>query len=159
MKIALSSPPEIVERPAYDLIYVQTVGPFEKLAPGAWESFWSHASALDRSTIRAMLGLSFIDPEKEGDDRFVYQAGVAVSAVPTSLPNPLKSRTVAAGKFARFLLTGSYAQLGQAYPLAFQAIQENGLCIRTEFCAESYLNDPSVTPEAELLTEILIPVA
>jgi len=31
--------------------------------------------------------------------------------------------------------------------------------LRPEFCIENYLNDPKITPEKELLTELLVPVS
>ena len=106
-----------------------------------------------------MAGLSRIDRSKTGDDAFIYQAGILLEAKPAEIPQGLQSRKLASGKYARFLLTGSYAQLPAAYPKAFSILEDAKLAIRDDFCMERYLNTPQDTPEDRLETEILIPIA
>ncbi len=149
---------ELVERPGFSLVYNEARGPFETECPRAWKEFWQVGRSLDPKNIQAVLALSRMDDTREGDDRFHYQAGVQMENFPDPLPEPLQQRKAAGGKFARFVLKGPYARLADAYPHAFQAVAQEGLKIREEFCLEVYLNDPTETPESELLTEILIPV-
>ncbi len=139
-------------------MYNEARGPFETECPRAWKDFWKSAGSLDRSQIQAVLALSRMDESREGDDRFHYQAGVQMQSYPDPLPEPLKQRQAAGGKFARFVLQGPYEDLAGAYPRAFQLVAESGLEIRDEFCLEIYLNDPTETAASDLLTEILIPV-
>ena len=61
------------------------------------------------------------------------------------------------GKFSRFVLTGPYSNLGPASARVMQIISEAKLPLRDDFFIENYRNDPRTTPEAELITEILVP--
>ena len=61
------------------------------------------------------------------------------------------------GKFSRFVLTGPYTELGAATGRVMQIVSETKLPVRDDYFIENYLNDPRTTPEAELITEILVP--
>jgi DNA gyrase inhibitor GyrI len=91
---------------------------------------------LDRQQIREFLGLSGIDKTKVG----------------------LRHRAIKSGKYARFVLTGPYAQIWTAFDTMFKRLAEQKVELRPEFCIENYVNDPQVTPEDQLKTELLIPV-
>lgn len=159
MKLNLSDKPEIVTLEKAPFVYVEKIGPFMVQAPLAWQEFWSIAgSEFEKKSIVAMMGLSRIDEAKKGDEAFVYQAGISVKSLPSRLSHGLLKRELPGGKFARFLLTGSYTQLADAYPRAFSILEEMKLGLRDEFCAECYLNSPIDTSEDDLKTEILIPV-
>jgi DNA gyrase inhibitor GyrI len=159
-EVNLTASPEIItSKPAF-LVYLEKIGPFLKTAPVAWKEFWSIArSRLDPSQIACMAGLSRIDHNKTGEHAFIYQAGVTLKSKPAQIPPGLESRQLESGKYARFLLTGSYAQLPAAYPKAFSVLEEAQLEIRDDFCVERYLNTPQDTAEDQLETEILIPLA
>ena len=75
---------------------------------------------LDESEIAGAVALSRIDETKTGDAAYVYQAGVLLKAKPAGVPDGLRSRQLKTGKYARFLLMGSYSQLSAAYPAAFR---------------------------------------
>ena len=78
--------------------------------------------------------------------------------MPASAPEGLKLAMHEGGAFASFLLSGSYNQLPEAFPLAIEAVVKSHTRIRETFFIEKYLNDPSKTPEADLKTQILVPV-
>lgn len=159
MAVQLSPTPEVITRPATPFVYLQVRGPFEQTAHKAWHTFWERAGGmLPREDITDMLGLSLIDPSKLGDEAYVYQAGVALKAKPERIPEGLDVREIARGRYARYLLTGSYAQLGEAFPLAISLLSKFGLRDRDDFCIERYLNTPADTPEEKLMTELLIPI-
>ena len=61
------------------------------------------------------------------------------------------------GKAITGTYKGSYDGLKQAYCEIFKYIEENKLEY-TGVCYDHYINDPSVTPEDELLTKIVIPI-
>ena len=89
----------------------------------------------------------------------VYRAGVSVAARPEKLPAGVTYETFAGGKYARFVLTGSYAQLGPATGRVIEMVRERGLALRDDWHIENYVNDPRVTPEEQLITHILFPAA
>ncbi len=159
MKINLTEKPEIVTLQPATFVYIEKIGPFLQQAPLAWQEFWAVGQmAFNKENTLAMLGLSMIDKKKKGDDAFIYQAGVSVKSELKKMPQNLKKRELPSGRYARFLLTGSYSQLAEAYPQAFESIAKAKLAIRDEFCMESYLNTPADTAENDLKTEILIPI-
>jgi DNA gyrase inhibitor GyrI len=153
------SPEMITSEPAF-FVYIEKTGAFSKTAPSAWKEFWSIAGRqFDQDQIAGMVGLSRIDHTKTGDAAFIYQAGIMLKSKPPLIPQGLRSRELASGKYARFLLTGSYNQLAAAYPKAFSILEAEKEEVRDEFCIERYLNTPQEVPEDRLQTEILIPVA
>jgi DNA gyrase inhibitor GyrI len=88
----------------------------------------------------------------------VYRAGVAVAEAPSNLPAGLQYEKLSGGKYSRFTLTGSYAQLPQACGRIFTLASEGRLPLRDDFNIENYVNDPRTTPEEQLITEIMLPV-
>lgn len=145
--------------PTFDFLYVEAVGPFQETAPKAWQDFWMvFGRDCKKEDVDKMMALSNVDFSKEGNDRFVYQAGVSLRTVPDHVFEPLKHRTVPGAKFARFTLRGSYSQFGQAYPKALSLLGEQHIARRDGFCLEVYLNTPNNTKEEDLLTEIYIPI-
>jgi DNA gyrase inhibitor GyrI len=158
-EVNLTLSPEIITLKPALLVYLEKIGPFAKTAPSAWKEFWSMAGGqFDQDQIAGMVGLSRIDPTKTGDDAFIYRAGITLKSKPAKIPQGLRSRELESGKYARFLLTGSYKQLPAAYPKAFSILEAMGLEVRDEFCVERYLNTPQDVPEDRLQTEILIPI-
>jgi len=58
-----------------------------------------------------MAGLSKVDESKTGDEKYTHQAGIILNdGVGTNFPG-LLYREIPGGKFARFRLSGAYAQL------------------------------------------------
>ena len=133
-------------------------GPFAEVAPPLWSEFLVRIQQFDRRHICEYLGMSGIDKARSDNDAMIYQAGVAV-ARKMHLPAGLQQREIKSGKYARFFLTGRYARIWMAFDGAFTILAEKKVTLRSEFCIENYLNNPSVTPEGELKTELLIPIA
>jgi AraC family transcriptional regulator len=151
---------EIVDRPTIHYIFLEKHGPFAEVAPPTWEQMFPLLSSqLDQRQIVSWLGLSTIDKTKNGEEAMIYEAGVGVSSAPEKPLKGLQYKKVKDGKYARFLLTGPYSQIWMAFNQIFKTLAESKLELRQEFCIENYLNDPKATPENELLTELLVPVA
>lgn len=151
---------EIVTRPTTHYVFLEKHGPFAEVAPPTWDEMHPLvASQVPQNDIKEFLGLSGIDRSKMGEEGMIYQAGVAVSDPPTREMKGLHYRKIESGKYARFLLTGPYAHIAPAFDHVFKTLAEKKVQLREEFCIENYLNDPKVTPEDQLQTEILIPAA
>lgn len=160
MKINLSVKHEVVSRPAFHYVYLQKTGPFAEVGPPAWEEVSRLlGNQIRPDEIQAVLGLSTIDKDKKGGEAMIYQAGFGVAAKPVAIPKGLECKEIGAGKYARFLLTGPYSQISPAFSQAFRALSEDSVSLREDYCVENYLNYPGNTPEDQLLTEILVPVA
>ena len=151
---------EIVTRPTTHYIFLERRGPFAEVAPSTWDQMLPLlANQIAQKDIVEFLGLSGIDRSTMGEEGMIYQAGVAVGNPPTSPLKGLQYRKVESGKYARFLLVGPYAHIAPAFDEVFKTLAEKNVELREEFCVENYLNDPKVTPEDQLKTELLIPAA
>lgn len=156
----LTSNPEMVTRPTTHYVFLQRQGPFAEIAPPTWEAMFPIlADQIEQQDILEFLGLSGIDRTKLGEDAMIYQAGVALRHPPAAPLKGLQYRKIEAGKYARFLLIGIYSHIWSAFDQVFKTLAEKKIALREEFCMENYLNDPKVTPEDQLQTEILIPAA
>jgi AraC family transcriptional regulator len=71
----------------------------------------------------------------------------------------MRHRTIERGNYAKFVLVGPYSQIWMAFDKIFKTLAERKVALRPEFCIENYVNDPRVTPEDKLQTELLVPIA
>ncbi|MEI6729842.1 MAG: GyrI-like domain-containing protein [Pseudomonadota bacterium] len=151
--------PETVTFAAAHFVYVEVNGDFVENAPLAWKLFHSLTHGkFTEDQIVGFLGLGKIDYEKEGDEAFIYQAGIMLKAKPAQLSDRLRYKSISRSNYASFTLLGSYSQLADTYPEIFMILDKTKLKIRSDFCIERYLNDPAEVPEDQLKTEILIPI-
>ena len=159
MNVDLSRQPEIMNGPTSNFVYLEDKGDFMTIAHPLWQKLHDVASGkLERDKMARMMGLSLMDSSSKAPGG-TYQAGFEYRAEPSkALPPGMLVRRLDGGRYARFLLKGPYAHLAVAYPLAMQRVAEAGLKMRHAFFMEAYLNTPEEVPEAELLTEILIPI-
>lgn len=154
----LTSNFEIVTRPLAHYAFVERHGPFAEVAPPTWNDLFLLIGKVDHDRITGYLGLSTIDRSKTGEETMIYEAGLTFSSLPAKLPNGLKTKKIPEGKYARFVLTGPHGHVWPAFAQIFRTLSEKNVRLRPEYCIENYLNDPKVTPEAELLTELLVPI-
>ena len=141
-----------ITRPAIHFAYVEKIGPFMQTAQKAWHQLNKTLSALGKSnTITGKLSLFKTAPKE------TLQAGVSLATKPAKLPRGLKYARVPGGHYARFVLTGPYSDLPMAWTRVFELVDKKKLELRPTFCIEHYVSDGDATPEAELITEILVP--
>jgi effector-binding domain-containing protein len=147
----LTETPATVTWPKTQYVFVEKVGPFQTNAPQAWQSLHQVVPGiLEHNQITGYMSLYKMGPK-------IYRAGVALAAPPTNLPEGLSHMEFSGGKFSRFVLTGSYANLGPATGRVMEIISATKLPVRDDYFIENYVNDPRKTPEDQLLTEILVP--
>lgn len=160
-EITMNLTPEFepVARPLTHYVFLEKQGPFPEVAPPLWNDLMPLMQQLDQRQIREFLGLSGIDKTKTGEETMIYQAGVAMAEAPHKLPSGMRHRAVSSGKYARFVLTGPYSHIWMAFDRIFKTLAERKVELRPEFCIENYVNDPRTTPEDQLKTELLIPIA
>jgi effector-binding domain-containing protein len=149
----LTEVPEIVNWPETHYIFIEKIGPFQTNAPQDWQSLHPLVpKVLESNKITGYMSLYKMGPN-------IYRAGLSLDAPPKNLPKELAYEKFAGGKYSRFVLTGSYSHLAQASGRVYDIVAERKIKLRDEYSIENYLNDPRVTPEAELVTEILVPTA
>jgi len=154
----LSAEFETVSRPLTHYVFLEKHGPFAEVAPPLWNDLLPLLGKLDQQQVREYLGLSGIDKNRTGEDTMIYQAGVALAEEPKKLLDGMQHRAIKAGKYASFRLTGPYSHIWMAFDRIFKTLSEKRVTLRPEFCVENYLNDPRVTPEDRLQTQLLVPI-
>jgi len=160
MELDFELNPTIVTRPKSIIIYNEDCGPFEEIAPSVWEKFLEYISKGNFIKDDAeFLGISDIKESESGHQKHFYKAAVTINNNSgDTLAGSLKYGEIPPGKYAKFILNGSYLGLWPAFKKAFAYLNENNFELNNGPCLENYLNDPKYTPEDELITEILIPV-
>lgn len=149
--LKLTQEPEIVNWPETHYVFVEKIGPFQETAPQTWNEVHPLIPAVSQhNQVTGYMSLYKVGPK-------VYRAGVSVATEPKNLPANLRYEKFKGGKYSRFVLTGSYANLPEASRRVFEIVAEKKIQMRDDFCIENYLNDPRVTPEDQLSTQILVP--
>jgi DNA gyrase inhibitor GyrI len=149
----LTEEPDVVTWPETHYVFVEKTGPFTKTAPEAWGSAHGLAPLVsEHNKIIGYLSLYKMEPN-------VYRAGFALEAEPVGLPEGLTYERFAGGQYSRFVLTGPYSDLPAASRRVFEIVSKNNLMLRSDFCIENYVSNPSITPAEKLVTEILVPTA
>jgi AraC family transcriptional regulator len=148
----LTETPEIITWPPTHYVFVEKTGSIPKNAPLTWQEFRQHLSEL-KSNAKVIGFLSLYSMKDQ-----VYRAGASVEVKPEKLPGNLRYELFPGGKYARFVLTGPYSDLGKATARVVEIVSEQKTALRSAFNIEHYVNDPAITPEDKLVTEILFPV-
>jgi len=147
----LTQDPEVVTWRETHYVFVEKVGPFQNTAPQAWQEVHPLVARIsEHNKVTGYMSLYKIGPK-------IYRAGVAVTAEPKNLLENMRYEKFKGGKYSRFVLIGSYANLPEASGRVFEIVAEKKIQMRDDFCIENYKNDPRTTPEDQLVTEILIP--
>lgn len=151
--VNMTEEPEVVHWPETHYVFVEKTGPFMETAPQAWTELHKLVPAVaEHYTISGYMSLYKVGPK-------IYRAGVAVAAPAKDLPAGMTYEKFPGGKYSRLVLTGSYSQLPEASRRAGEVVAEKRLPLRDGYNIENYVNDPRVTPEDQLITEILFPAA
>ena len=147
----LTPEPELIQWPETHYVFIEKIGPFSATAPLAWQAAHAFLPAiLQHNRVTGYTSLYKPGPK-------IYRAGFQLAAEPVDLPEGLEYEKFNGGKYLRFVLTGSYAQLGPATGRVFEIVAQNQIPMRDGFCIENYVTDPKTTPDAENITQILIP--
>jgi len=149
--LKLTQEPETVTWPETHYIFIEKIGPFQNTAGQAWQKLHQLVPGIsEHNKITGYMSLYKVGPK-------VYRAGVSLAAEPKNLSEKLTYEKFKGGKYSRFVLTGSYANLPEASGRVFEMVSEKKIQVRDDYCIENYANDPRTTPEDQLITEILIP--
>lgn len=140
------------------LAAVRHTGPYAEIGP-AFRQLGKIAggAGLLQSPGALMVGVYHDDPNTTPPEKLRSAAGVTIPAG-AKIPDGLVEEKLEGGEFAVTTHLGSYAGLPDAWRRATDAIAAGGRRRRKAASYEIYLNDPTQVPEAELKTEIWIPI-
>jgi DNA gyrase inhibitor GyrI len=148
----LTENPETVAFAETHYVFIEKIGPIVQNAPSVWAQAHGFAPALSEpNQITGYMSLYRMKSQ-------VYRAGFALSSAPRELPKGLTYEKFPGGRYGRFILIGPCHLLPEATSRAWNAAETRKLKIRDDFAIENYVNDPRVTPEDQLRTEIMLPL-
>ena len=152
--------PQIKDIPELRVLSRRNIGTYgETIGKHAGELFgFSCSPAFQRSNAKITGPLMFIchDEEYKETDADIETALPFAGRVNIDDPG-IKERTLPAVRVVSAVYKGSYDGVEVGYSRLFEYITEHGLEIAGE-SRNLYINDPAEVPEAELLTEVQIPV-
>ncbi len=153
--------PEIRFIEKKDLVYIRIIAKYgEPFAfETAWEKLWKHAKKKGVLNGRnEYIGLSFDDPNITKPDQCRFYACISTDKN-VSADGKFGKQSIQAGKFAVFTLMGSYDGLQELYDsIYYNWLPSSSEKLRDTMPFEKYINDPASVPEAEILTEVYIPI-
>ncbi len=131
--------------------YMQIRSAFEKLGEAA-----GRAGLFGRPGV-VMLGVYYDDPRTTPADELRSSAALQLpDDVPT--PDGLTEARIAGGRFLKVVHKGSYEALPETWEAAYGILSQERLQMRDAPSFEIYRTSPGEVAEADLLTEILIPI-
>jgi AraC family transcriptional regulator len=139
--------------------YLRAIGPYQQEFPKLWPKFAALAGArgLFKPGVKA-ISLCHDSPKSTPADQLRGDACVTIDESFQG-DDALKVQTIDGGRYAVAQHVGPYADLPKTWhALANEWMPTSGQTPRNKPSFEIYVNDPSTTPETELLTEIHIPI-
>lgn len=159
VNLNLSEKPEIIVREE-SVIYAleKRGGPFTEIAPLVWQNFVGILQEAKQDLSQSeYLGVSFMESNGP-EEKHVYKAAVTGPKGKELHFTKLQKEIIPKTKYLKFVLKGPYVGVWPSFDKIFKYVNENSYELADGPCLENYLNDPNITPESELLTEILIPI-
>jgi len=166
--------PEIVSRETAFIVFTRATGIYFKSSDKAWQRLTKELDNLDKkhkesppsSTIlldenkAELLGICYDAPQVTDEDKIRYDACIAWTEEETDFltAEGFETKQISAGKYAKVLHKGSYETSDKSWYGLYAWIEKQGYEFRDEPSFEKYLNTPETVKEADLLTEIYVPV-
>ncbi|MEM9671793.1 MAG: GyrI-like domain-containing protein [Cyclobacteriaceae bacterium] len=153
--------PEICNVPTTHVVYIRVVAPYGTTPDydAAWRELMEFGETKNiLSDKTTYLGLSFDDPAITSGEKCRFYACITTEEKikPEGVFGVL---TIETGTYAVFKLKGSYEQLNGLYQSIYlDWLPQSGAKLRSGVPFEKYLNSPDQVPQANLLTEIYIPL-
>jgi len=153
--------PNIINIEGKKLVYIRIIAKYgsEFDYRTAWEKLWQFAKQKSLvSESSEFIGLSFDDPSITKHDQCRFYACIS-SDKPIKPDGEFGVQTIEKGKFAVFTHKGAYSGLNKLYQfIYYKWFNNTSEILRNDMSFEKYLNNPDKVKEADLLTEIYIPI-
>jgi AraC family transcriptional regulator len=135
------------------------VGPYNEVGQTFRRVYaWAGPAGVLRPGLRVM-GLSYDDPDTNVPDTLRYDVCFSVDSPVGDLPDGFRLDQVGGGRYAVHTLHGPYGGMHAAFRhMLGRWLPASGEEIDARPCIEIYLNDISEVAEADLRTELCIPI-
>jgi AraC family transcriptional regulator len=149
-----ATPVRIIERPVQQVHALRHRGPPSTI-PHTQRLLRVHAA---ERAVSDWLGISICDPEDPEDFRY-YAAASAGSTAPWPADPDIKMVEIPAGRYALHRLAGPYARINATINTLYARwLPGSGYEPDDRPTLEHYLNSPRQVSQAELRTDLLIPI-
>jgi effector-binding domain-containing protein len=146
---------ELLDRPAQPALVVRTRTPVQGLPQAIGQAFGAIMQCAGQLGIQP-CGAPFVAYHNMDMADLDIEIGFPFAQSLAGKGNVLVGE-IPGGRAAACLHVGPYDQVGAAYDALSQWMQANGH-VPTGVAYEFYLNDPQVTPPAELQTQVVFPL-
>jgi AraC family transcriptional regulator len=148
---------EIVERGETLVVSLRHQGPYNGLAATYQQVFdWAGGAGL-LSAIQGIYGIPLDVPDEVAETELRYEACLALGKAEP--PEPFTLLALPSGPTAKLRHFGSYEGLDQSAQLLVEEwLLPSGREPGDHPIYQNYLNDPDNTPEAELITDLYLPL-
>lgn len=152
-----NGPIEIVRRDAVTVVALRRDGQAYTELNDTFGAVWGWAEEAGiLGNLQGIYGLPLDDPQSVPVDQLRYAAALALGAADP--PPPFQRLDLASGRYARMRHCGSYDGLQGATQALVVWLLVSGEEPADAPIIHQFLNDPEETPEADLLTDILLPL-
>ena len=150
----------IEELAPVEVACVRRQGPYIRSAKAAWEALWGWVKAKGLAgQVRQAIGYGHHDPAVTPGEQCLYDACLAIEGG-FETDDPVGRQMLPGGRYAILTLHGSYEQIPDGFArLRDEFLPSCGEPVDARPWIERYLNDPCQVPEAEILTELCVPLA
>ncbi len=149
----------ITKQPARRIAFIRHVGSYHNMGTVFGQlCAWAGAKGLLGANCQ-MVGVYHDDPDVTPPEKLRGDAALIVGDDVQVDDGPVQIGELAGGEYAVAVHKGPYARLIDSYRWLYgHWLASSGREPADAPCFEKYLNNPQTTPEAELLTEISIPL-
>jgi len=133
-------------------------GPYESCRE-TWEKFgrWAGPTGL-LGPKPVILGVSYDDPKVTPPEEIRYDCCISVGEE-FQAERDVGVQMLGGQEYAKYTHKGPYMKLAESYEkVCGEWLPQRGREAFPEPCIKIYLNDPAKTPEADLLTDIHVPL-
>jgi len=153
--------PNIVNVENKNLVYIRIIAKYgtELDYRTAWKKLWQFAKQKNIvSENSEFIGLSFDDPNITKQEQCRFYACISTNK-PLIPEGEFGLQTIENGKFAVFTHQGAYSGLNRLYQSIYMDwLPSTNKKLRHSMPFEKYLNNPDKVKEADLITEVYIPI-
>lgn len=147
---------------ARDVVFTRRFGAYPQVAPVAWHFLWSWLAEKEQmGSVKRAIGIGWDDPQQTPAADLRYDACVELHARLSVDPGAeISIQTLPGGRYAVATHKGPYHLIGEAIrEIRDEKLPEIGaIPDLARPCLEIYLNNPEEVAEADLLTDLCVPV-
>jgi AraC family transcriptional regulator len=149
---------QVVDLQPFRVIVLRNHGDYADLDQAYAALFKWMEDRVELDSIRGIWGVPYHDRRDTPAAESVFDCCLA-TAVALEESADVRIMQLGGGRYARFRHVGSYALLDDAHDaLLRDALPASGQTLRDVAIVHQFLNDPEVTPESALETEIYLPI-